>query len=420
MITATATPAAGTQAQHDSATRPGCILVATDGTSGSDAAVRAAGQLARLGHESVIVLAVLPPAPLVASEFGVVLPPDDNELQRRQALEERVRDQVEELLIGVPCRREVRTGDPAATIARSAASLEARLIVIGVGHHDLLDRLFGSETALHALRMSRVPLFIVPPSFSHLPVRVVVGTDFSEGSLAASRTALDLFPQIDVVHLAHVAPRVELQPEAYAAWISEYGTGVDAAFARFRSELGSRPGLSIDTTTLTGKPSRALLDFAKSTNVDAIVIGSQGHSLLDRLLVGSTATAIVRGAQCAVIAVPGEGNQARAFAPLPQSAWATALTEFTRRNAGRAAMLEVDDPEIGAQAQQRGYRFQGAAWDHHDHRIEIMLGDPSSTSHLTRGIGEVRSVDVMQDAAGHDLVLRVAHGEGQTLLTFIR
>ena len=83
-------------------------------------------------------------------------------------------------------------------------------------------------------------------------------------------------------------------------------------------------------------------------------------------------------------------------------------------------MLEVDDPEIGAQAQQRGYPFQGAAWDHHDRRVEIMLGHLSSTSHLTRGIGDVRSVDIMQDAAGRDLALRVAHGEGQTILTFAR
>jgi nucleotide-binding universal stress UspA family protein len=261
---------------------------------------------------------------------------------------------------------------------------------------------------------------LVPQSFSHLPTRVLIGTDFSPGSLAAARTALELFPEIEVAHVAHVAPRVDLQPEAYAAWISEYGTGVDSAFARFRSELGARPGISVDTTTLTGKPSRALLDFAKSTNVDAIVIGSQGHSLLDRILVGSTATSLVRGAQVVVIAVPGEGNESRRFAPLPDEAWARGLAEFTRRNAGRQALLEVDDPEIGAQSQQRGYPFQGAAWDHHDQRIEIMLGELSSTLHLTRGIGDVRAVDVLQDGSGRDLALRVAHGEGQTILTFVR
>lgn len=421
MTTATATPATGSVAQHTPTTRTGPIVVATDGTSGSDAAIRAAGQLARLAHESVIALAVLPPAPLVATEFGLLLPPSEDEHERRKALEEQVRDQCDELLVGVaPFRLEIRSGDPATTIARNAATLDARLVVIGIGHHDLLDRLFGGETALHALRMSQVPVFMVPQSFSHLPTRVLVGTDFTPGSLAAARAALDLFPSIDVVHLAHVEPRVDLQPEAYAAWITEYGTGVDAAFARFRGELSARHGVSIDTTTLNGKPSRALLDFAKSTSVDAIVIGSQGHSLIDRILVGSTATGIVRGAQCAVLAIPGEGNVARAFAPLPDEAWARGLKEFTRRNAGRQAVLEVDDPEIGAQAQHRGYPFQGAAWDHHDHRIEIMLGEPSSTRHLTRGIGDVRSVDILQDAGGNDLVLRVAHGEGQTILTFVR
>jgi hypothetical protein len=88
---------------------------------------------------------------------------------------------------------------------------------------------------------------------------------------------------------------------------------------------------------------------------------------------------------------------------------------------GRLAALEVDDPELGAQAQEHDYPFLGATWDHHDERVEIMLGDFQGTGrHLTRGIGGVTAIDVLRDEQGRDLILRVAHGTGQTILTLAR
>ena len=97
------------------------------------------------------------------------------------------------------------------------------------------------------------------------------------------------------------------------------------------------------------------------------------------------------------------------------------LEAFTRRNIGRLASLEVDDPELGAQAQEHGYPFLGVAWDHHDERVEIMLGDFEGVGrHLTRGIGGVTAIDVLRDNHGRDWILRLAHGTGQTILSFTR
>ena len=149
---------------------------------------------------------------------------------------------------------------------------------------------------------------------------------------------------------------------------------------------------------------------------------------MDRILVGSTTTGLIRGASCAVLAVPTatglpvrQAGLSPESATLPKQEWATALEAFTKRNAGRLVTMEVDDPEFGAQAQQHDYPFIGAAYDHHDDRIEIMIGDmENSTRHLTRGIGDVRHVDILTDALGHDWVLRIAHGSGQTILTLAR
>ena len=50
-----------------------------------------------------------------------------------------------------------------------------------------------------------------------------------------------------------------------------------------------------------------------------------------------------------------------------------------------------------------------------------MLGDFQATGrHLTRGIGGVTGVDIVRDQAGRDRLLRVKHGDGQTILTLTR
>ena len=113
------------------------------------------------------------------------------------------------------------------------------------------------------------------------------------------------------------------------------------------------------------------------------------------------------------------------LASLPQRValrdWAVRLEEFTKRNAGRRVTVEVDDPELGAQAQEHDYPLLGVAYDHRDARVEIMLGELGYDGrHLTRSIGDVSSIDVLTDDQDRDLALRVQHGAGQTLLTLTR
>jgi len=419
----------GFQPAVDESTTLGPIVVATDGTESAASALKAAAALAQHSGADVVVLSVVEGLPLIAADYGMIIPPIDSEDSRRKARLERVREQVSGIgLAASEWKIELREGDPAATIARTARELKARLIVVGLGHHELLDRLFGGETALHALRLARTPVLAVPPTFRDVPRRIVVATDFSATSIKAARRALQLIDTATVVYLVHVAPTLELQPEAFAAWMKMFGEGIGPAFERVKAELGLSESVTVETVALNGKPSKEVLEFARSTQVDLIVTGSRGAGLVDRILVGSTATGILRGAQCAVLAVPvgmGERRLSRPTpddgAEIPVSEWAVELEAFTRRNIGRLASLEVDDPELGAQAQEHDYPFLGAAWDHHDERVEIMLGDfEGANRHLTRGIGGVTAIDVVRDERGREWILRVAHGSGQTILSFAR
>lgn len=412
----------------DESTTLGPIVAATDGTDEAAVALKAAGALARHSGAEVIVLTVLEGLPLLAADYGMIIPPMDADDGRRKALMHRVREQVSALgREAEGWKIEMREGDPASTIARTARELKARLIVCGLGHHDLLDRLFGGETALHALRLARTPILAVPPTFRDLPRRVVVAMDFSAPSINAARQALRVVDTARNIWLVHVAPTLEVQHEAFNAWMKMFGEGIGPAFDRAKAEIGLSESVIVESVPLKGKPTKELLAFARSNQADLIITGSRGAGLIDRILVGSTATGILRGAECAVLAVPGGGGELEQDWPqgdrieIAHEDWAVELDAFTRRNIGRRASLEVDDPDLGAQAQEHSYPFLGTAWDHHDERVEIMLGDFEGVGyHLTRGIGGVTSIDVLRDDHGRDQVLRVAHGTGQTVLSFDR
>ena len=429
MITTTERPGTATAVSDDPTKSLGPILVATDGTESAESALRAAAMLATHTGAGVIALAVLEGLPVIAADYGIIIPPIDPPQARRHSLIQRVRTQLQSLKLDAEhWTIEIREGDPAATIAHAARELDARLIVLGLGHHQLLDRLFGSETALHTLRLARTPVLAVPPTFNALPRRAVVATDFTVASIAAARHAFELFDTIEAVNVLHVSPPLELQPDAFAAWMSVFGEGVKPAFERIKAELGLPHSVKVETVTKTGKPAREILEYARLTNADLIVTGSRGVGLVDRILVGSTATGILRGAECAVFAVPARRGEQRPAWPatgtpvtLEPAHWAAELDAFTKRNVGRLASLEIDDPEMGAQAQEHDWPFLGATWDHHDERVDIMLGDFDGVGrHLTRGIAGVTGIDVLEDETGRDWILRVAHGRGQTLLSLKR
>src|SRR5688572_12678198 len=426
MTSATTTSRGDASTAGSRAVKHGPIIVATDGSTSSDAALTAAGRLAAVRNKKVVVLSAVVPVVVVPMNFGISVPYAEIESAQRTARATMVQTQLER--VGVHddgWSTSIEYGEPASEIATAAHDLDATVVVVGLGHHDLLDRVLGSETTLRIVRASKSPVLAVTDRFDELPKRLVVATDFSVASLESAKAALRLFPSITAVHLVHVMSRLEVPPEVVVTWEGLYSEPIPQSFERLKSALDLPPWITVETIMLDGKTSHEVLRFARKVEADLIATGSRGAGLMSRLLVGSTATGIIRGATCAVLAVPAAPGSDRlvgveefAEGPNAEVRWAEELKTFTRRNAGRRASLEVDDPDYGLLMQEHGYPLLGVAYDHHDKRVEIMLGDLRGTRrHLTRGISNVHSVDVLRDPRGRDRVLRISHGRGQTLLT---
>lgn len=361
----------------------GPLLVATDGTARSDAALRAARAMAEVTGQKVLVLAVHAPLPVLGPEVPIATSPT-MDLESRARLHDQVVEQMARVGLAEPWPVRVSTGSPPALIAKLAKTVDAALIVMGLGGHGVLDRIFGDEMALQVLRMTTVPVLAVADDFAGLPERVLVAMDFS----SSAKRALEL-----------------------------------------ATPLVRAGGRITQVTVEHGDPSKELLRHAAEMRADLIVTGSHGHNFLSRLLVGSVSTRLLRKAgRTILVAPPLDVPDVEDELPHDEQRfrfyeWTERLEEFTRRNAGCRAKLEVFDDELGAQVVHEHVPFLGASFDPRDGRVRLMFGarddGNGGTPHATHSIAEVTGIQTLHGRS-HDAYLRIGHGRRQTLLTLER
>jgi nucleotide-binding universal stress UspA family protein len=400
--------------------------MATDGTERSDGALKvAAARSARMGA-TLELISVVRTEPVVGRE-GLQLV-DDELLLRLASHRKKVEEQVARVLgKDTVVSITVIAGNPAHTISRVAIERRVSLVVVGLGRHTVPHRLIGDEVALQLARIARVPMLAVPGITGESPRLAVVAIDFSEISARAAQLAIETVADDGAVHLVHVMPFVHEDAfavearEPYAQWAEEQLTAL-------RAQLVVPDGITVSQVCLRGRPAHALVGYANRVGADVVVTGTHGRGFVARTILGSVTTQLIRGVACMLMTTPRDplpalaatgGDAAHGQSDEAPMSWSVLLAEFTKRNAGRRTILEVDDLELGAQAQEYNYPLIGTSYSERDGRVDLILGDRfAGGRHLSRTMGSVVAVDVLTDGAGHDVALRVQHGRSQTLLTF--
>ncbi|MEX0428927.1 universal stress protein [Nocardioides sp. DS6] len=137
--------------------------------------------------------------------------------------------------------------------------------------------------------------------------RILVGVDGSTASDAAVRYAADVAARHGAeLHVVHVVTGYSSLVPTAVQGLEEAGQAVLAQALDLAKTLVD-PG-QIRGELLHGQRQAALLEAAKGA--DLVVVGFQPHSTLERLVTGSTTTALAAGAHCPVTIVPDgwEGN----------------------------------------------------------------------------------------------------------------
>ena len=288
------------------------ILAASDGTDASLAALRIGACLARRYESRVRVVTVLDPLLFTATSHGADLggAVGGAGLLRVASTQRRadVLDQIRDVAGGEEWPLEVGVGAPASFVTLAAQDHDANMVILGLRHHSMLDRVFRAETALRIMRRSRVPVLAVVPSLVELPERVVAAVDFSRSSLRAAHAAASLVGDGGTLFLTYVRPPVNAVTEDTEGLGVIYSQGVAGAFARMTAEMWLPPRVRVQTVFLEGPPAEALMQFAELSSADLISVGSHRHSVVDRLRLGSVTNDLVRSAERSLLVCPPAGK----------------------------------------------------------------------------------------------------------------
>lgn len=283
-------------------TRLESLVVAAAGDTTSRGAVRLAAKLGRLLGIQVTALRVVQPIPAAAEPRFA----PSAAATARDGTSEALAD-LQALMRQTPgtAAWKLRTavGAPTDVINAFAQEEPHPMIVMGLGHHGRLDRLFGGETAVPVIKHARVPVLVVSPTVRELPTHAVVALDFSEASLSAALLAQRILAPGGLLTLAHVSWFEDTRSRP-GDLIDVYLVGararLDAAARRLRRSTGGR----VETVILTGTTAASVVAYARDKSCDLIALGGSEFGLADRLLLGSVRTAVLRTSPCSVLIAP--------------------------------------------------------------------------------------------------------------------
>jgi nucleotide-binding universal stress UspA family protein len=135
--------------------------------------------------------------------------------------------------------------------------------------------------------------------------KILIATDGSVKNQPAVTKGLELAREfgsiIYAIYVIDETPFTSSQPEiltgeVYMKLKDEGGKAVEQV-----KRIAN--GVKVETLVLSGRPAHVITEFAVKNNVDLIIVGSQGKSGLERLLLGSVAESIIRMADCMVLVV---------------------------------------------------------------------------------------------------------------------
>jgi len=285
------------------------IMVATDFSLESRAAVRAGTRLAAAGRGRMWIAHVVPA--MVDAPGG--LPRVYREMEslvhahaaRNLASAVRAAGRA-----GVDARALELHGAAHEAIRRAAATERADLVVVGTHGRTGLPRLLIGSVTAKILTTSPCPVLAVSRgTISGRVRRVVFGTDFSDASNRAWKTALSLArsqrARLRVVHA--IAPLV-LGAGAAWAYADTEPAILPGTRVRMRKLIAEarRSGVRAEAVVVVGAAHDALARAARREKDAWIVVGTHGRTGMRGAVLGSVAARTVATAPCPVLTVrPG-------------------------------------------------------------------------------------------------------------------
>ena len=261
------------------------VLVALGGSEYMDSAMAEAAQLARRNRAEIVGLAVMDETlvdPVQAAPIGGGAAAADLREERSRKVREGMQAAVERFEVflsecGLPGRTIQAEGDAQEAVVDAIRLSD--IAIIGIRHaFDYGTIAHGDDFLARIATASNRPVIAMPHGARPVS-RVLAAYDGSNAAADALRSfaTLNAFDPSLVRVIRCAEPDVDADH--------------DLAEARGYLEL---PGYTVETVTVEGPPSTAILEHASTMDADLVVMGAVGRRGLSRLLAGDTATSLLK------------------------------------------------------------------------------------------------------------------------------
>lgn len=138
--------------------------------------------------------------------------------------------------------------------------------------------------------------------------KIMIAVDLSSYSTAVVAAGMELArnSKSPVILLTILDKTGEVVPliEAGGAFSDDWTTRVNDVAGRLEAFKAEYPDVTVNVIAMMGNPKQEILEQAQEHGVTTLVVGTQGRTGLDHLLVGSTAEYLIRHAHIPVMVIP--------------------------------------------------------------------------------------------------------------------
>jgi len=280
------------------------ILVAYDGSEGSEAALKDLGRAGLPDHTEALVMSLadvfLPPEDESEETFPSYVPETvrlahehaQQKLEEAQDLAQRASEQIRSMFPTWSVHYEALADSPAWGLLRTADHWKPDLVVMGAHGHSMFGPrlILGSISqrvlyeARGSVRIGRSPL-----KKPDEPVLILIGVDNSADSTAAvDAVCRRRWPKgSEVALLAVVDSVLETTPHPSEP-------------TQLSAEKLRDAGFHVQVLKKRGKPADEILEEAEAWSADCIFVGAKGTRGISRLLLGGVSSAVAARAHCSV------------------------------------------------------------------------------------------------------------------------
>jgi nucleotide-binding universal stress UspA family protein len=270
------------------------ILIGTTLAEGSDEVVQAGFGLAAASGAVAHLVHATPPSP--ARE------PDS------QRLFESLTEQAYRAgLDGIHFELHVERGLPHRILERLTDELRADLVVLGASE-PAHPRPFGlGSTVDRFLRQATCPVLVVRPSLPFPPQRILIPVDFSAGATGAFRYGMKLLRELEGqmpdTELLFVLSPGENSIHFSAEQIARFAVDELHRFVSHNLPDGAQ---KVERKVRAGHTAEQVLAEIADRKPDLVILGPQGRSGLEHLIIGSVADKIMHESPASILVVPPE------------------------------------------------------------------------------------------------------------------